>query len=262
MTTKSRKQPLTDEQKRESEKLKAIYEEKSKKLGVTQEIIAAAMRGGGESITQGAISHFMNKRLALHPKAASVFARLLEVPVSEFAPRLARAIEDMERSLAAGLGASNSTSSAVDGFDPADYDMILQSTAKLAAGHGEQNTHVDVDRALAFKKTWIKRKRLIPSKLIVVYASGSSMFPIIQDGDAVLINTADTALKHDRIFAFKDGNHEDIIKRAIEDDGVWLLRSDNPDKSVKEHQDMSFVDDHGQQRFEVVGAARWRGGDL
>lgn len=147
-------------------------------------------------------------------------------------------------------------------FNPDEHELIRQSTARIAAGHGEQNTHVDIDRELAFKKTWIKRKRLTPSSLIVAYAWGSSMHPTIEDGDAVLIDTSSKILKNGCIYAFKDGEHEDIIKRAVKEKGAWLLRSDNSDKSVPEYQDMPFVDENGQQRFEVVGLAHWRGGDL
>lgn len=154
------------------------------------------------------------------------------------------------------------TGADADTFNPDEHDLIRQSTAKIAAGHGEQNTHVDIDRELAFKKTWIKRKRLNPAALIVAYASGSSMSPSIEDGDAVLIDTATKELKNGKVFAFKDGDREDIIKRAVKEKGVWLLRSDNPDKSIPEHQDMPFVDEEGQQRFEIVGMAHWRGGDL
>lgn len=147
-------------------------------------------------------------------------------------------------------------------FNKENYVFIEQSSARLAAGHGEDNSHVEVRGELAFKKEWIRRKGLQVENLIIAYASGRSMEPLIHAQDAILINTAADMLKHDCVFYFRNAEHEAIIKRAMEINGEWILRSDNPDKSVKEHQDMPFVDEHGQQRFEIIGAAKWRGGDL
>ncbi len=204
---------------------------------------------------------------------------MTEVQARLLAGKLTKAQVSMLRELRATLAepvtprkAQSGTSSVVpirpaaaeeaDTFNIDENVLVRQSTAKIAAGHGEQNTHVDIDRELAFKKSWIKRKGLNPAYLIVAYASGSSMSPRIEDGDAVLIDTATKELKSGKIFAFKDGEREDIIKRAVKEKGVWLLRSDNPDKSVPEYQDMPFLDEDGQQRFEIVGLAHWRGGDL
>lgn len=138
---------------------------------------------------------------------------------------------------------------------------VQQLDAKAAAGHGEENTHVEVRGALAFKKSWIKRKGLKVNNLAAIFASGRSMEPTIHEWDALLVDKGSNSLKNDRVFAFLNKEGETIVKRAAKEGGAWLLRSDNPDKSVKAHQDMPFTDDEGQ-RFDVIGQVIWRGGDL
>lgn len=92
MTKESRRLPLTDWQIADSDRLKQKYQEKRASLNLTQEKLAAAL---GEGVTQGAVSHFMNKRTALSIRAVTVFARLLEVPISEISPTLAAEVEKM-----------------------------------------------------------------------------------------------------------------------------------------------------------------------
>lgn len=86
MNKTTRKNPLTEEQLHESDRLKALFEGRKKSLGLTQKKIAAQL---GSDVTQSAVSHLLNRRTALNLEAAVVFARLLKVPVSEFSERLA-----------------------------------------------------------------------------------------------------------------------------------------------------------------------------
>ncbi|TRX75659.1 XRE family transcriptional regulator [Pseudomonas mangiferae] len=138
---------------------------------------------------------------------------------------------------------------------------VPQLTAKAAAGLGEENPHVETLGTLAFKKAWIKRKGLKAEDLQVIFASGLSMLPTLQEWDALLVDRSARQLKHDRIFAFLTVEHETIVKRAIRHGDTWYLRSDNVDKSIRAHQDVALVVD-GVQRYEVIGQVLWRGGDL
>jgi len=257
MSKPPKKKPLTEEQIRESDALKAVYAAKSKALGVTQEKIATAMsRKNGEGVTQGAVSHFMNRRTPLNPDAASIFATMLDVPVSDFSPRLAKVIAAMGKGLTAGLAAEEEV------VTHDEFELVDQLTARVEGGHGEENDHVEVRGGLAFKRSYIKRRGAKGDALRVVYGSGRSMEPIIQAGDAILVNTASRELKANHIYAFANSEYKAIIKRAVFEGGKWILRSENPDKSVKAHRDMYFFDDSGSPQFEVIGLALWRGGDL
>ena len=59
-----------------------------------------------------------------------------------------------------------------------------------SCGVGELNEHVEVTEGMVFKRAWLKRKSLAIGKLMVIYADGDSMFPTIEDGDVLLIDTS------------------------------------------------------------------------
>ena len=260
MAKDSRRLPLTDWQIADSDRLKTLFQQKKGEFKLTQEMLAAEL---GDGVTQGAVSHFMNRRTALNVKAVAVFARMLRVPVSEISPTLARELEK--------LGAGNDQHKAAIPAGPAANEpsiteddvhvYIQQLDAKAAAGLGEENPHVEVRGTLAFKKSWIKRKGLKVHNLAAIFASGRSMEPTIHEWDALLIDKGSNSLKNDRVFAFLNKEGETIVKRAVKEGDSWLLRSDNSDKSVRAHRDMSFTDEEGQ-RFDVIGQVIWRGGDL
>ena len=79
------KNVLTDEQKRDAERLKAIYLLKAKSLGLTQEKIAIALGGQNQSVA----GNYLNKVTALNLKSALVFSKMLQVDIADFSPTLA-----------------------------------------------------------------------------------------------------------------------------------------------------------------------------
>src|SRR5579885_1754774 len=83
------KKKLTPEQQADAARLKALYESKKKPLRVTQYTIADEL-----GISQGAVGHYLNGRLALNVPIASGFARILNSSVSEFSPSLAGEIAE------------------------------------------------------------------------------------------------------------------------------------------------------------------------
>ncbi len=74
------KNRLTEEQQKDAERLKAIYDSKKKTLGITQQDIADEL-----NITQSAVGHYLNGRNALNVSSALMFAKILEVQIEELA---------------------------------------------------------------------------------------------------------------------------------------------------------------------------------
>lgn len=112
------KRRLTKEQLEECSKLKSIYSSKRKQLGLTHYKVAEALGG----ISAGAVSHYLNSLNPLNMRVAVIFAKLLEVKVSDFSPRLSR-----------DLGHDDETESLLDklkseasGLDPIDLQEILE----------------------------------------------------------------------------------------------------------------------------------------
>ncbi|NIE73030.1 LexA family transcriptional regulator [Pantoea sp. Ap-967] len=272
MTKNSRKVPLADWQVEDSKRLKALYNQKRAELGLTQDRIAAEL---GEGVTQGAVSHFMNGRTALSIRAASVFAKALQVPVSAFSPRLAG---DLDALLAiphvgsptADWGQAprhedqqHAVTPLPEGSDEAELDgkyaYVPQYDAKAAAGLGSENPHVEMRSTLAFKREWLKVKGAKADHLIVIYAEGQSMWPTINDRDVLLVDRSriDPIDRQVFVLAGADGT---IVKRLVQAPlGRWILRSDNDDKD--QHPDRFFFRSEDNEH-RIIGQVIWRGGDL
>ncbi|WP_019360543.1 LexA family protein [Pseudomonas asplenii] len=89
-----KKKELEPLAKQECAALKAIFMEKRKALGLTQEKAAEAL-----GMNQGSFSHYLNGRNSLNTPFAVQVAHLLEVPVEAFSPRLAKLITSMTKAV-------------------------------------------------------------------------------------------------------------------------------------------------------------------
>ena len=78
-------------------------------------------------------------------------------------------------------------------------------------------------------RRWFDAHHYRPEMLLAIKVTGRSMEPSLYDGDLVIVNTEDTALKDGCVFA---ANYEGelVIKRLRRDAGEWFLVSDSPDK--------------------------------
>lgn len=269
MTKDSRRLPLADWQMDDSDRLKEIFQRKRASLKLTQEKLA---EGLGDGVTQGAVSHFMNRRTALSLKAAAVFSKLLEVPVSEISPILAQQIESMGLSSATtearptadrhDIPAANTPFPAGGDAEATEdrYAHIPQYSARAAAGFGYENPHVETVATLAFKLDWLRTKGVKAESLFVMYADGDSMWPTIDDHDVLLVDTARSEPTDGHVFVLTSADKGAIVKRLVQSPlGSWIIRSDNDDKD--EYPDLllsrSEVNEH-----RVIGRVIWRGGDL
>ena len=271
MIKNSRRLPLADWQLEDSDRLKEIFQKKRGQLKLTQEKIAAEL---GDGVTQGAVSHFMNRRTALSLRAAAVFARMLEVPVSEFSPVLAEQLEKLSSSLMppqdhSSLKGSVLTAPAANTPLPAGgdveavddkYAFIPQYDAKAAAGLGSENAHVEIRATLAFKRDWLRVKGVNPQSLIVIYAEGDSMWPTINDHDVLLIDRSKVEPTSKHVYVLTSTDKGTIVKRLIQTAiGDWIIRSDNNegDKYPDRILSRSEFNEH-----RILGRVIWRGGDL
>lgn len=272
MTKNSRKLPLADWQVEDSKRLKALYTQKRAELGLTQDRIAAEL---GDGVTQGAVSHFMNGRTALSLRAASVFAKVLQVPVSAFSPKLAEDLDAMLSLPRVGTPPKDWSdpidpevpASAVtplpEGSDEEELDgryaYVPQYTAKAAAGLGSENPHVEIRSTLAFKREWLKVKGAKSEQLIVIYAEGDSMWPTINDRDVLLVDRSKVDPIDRQVFVLA-GSDGTIVKRLVQGPlGQWILRSDNEDK--QRHPDRYYLRSN-ENEHRIIGQVIWRGGDL
>lgn len=120
-----------------------------------------------------------------------------------------------------------------DGADPAEY----------------AETH-----KLKFRADSLERKGLRAHNLHVYYGKGDSMEPRIQNGDAILFNTAETAPVDGAIFVVRyDGGY--FAKRLEKLGNQWFLVSDNKDDPKwRKPRLIDMTKD-----FEIIGRVRWIG---
>lgn len=139
-----------------------------------------------------------------------------------------------------------------------EFAFVPQLDIAAACGNGRFEDHVVVKGGLAFKKSFLREQGVPEHSARIIYSDGGSMHPTIQDGRVVLINMSETRLTDGKIYAvcLPDGGL--VLKRLVRDyhpaagSIVWILRSDNPDKT-------SFPDKllPPDDRTMIAGRAVW-----
>lgn len=115
---------------------------------------------------------------------------------------------------------------------PADYAVIPQYTALAHAGKGYDNDHVEIKGGLVFKLDWLRRMGLKVEHLSTFYAGGMSMYPTINDGDVLLMDSSKAEPVTGKVYALRRPDGSISVKRLIQTHTQgWIIRSDNPDKA-------------------------------
>lgn len=124
--------------------------------------------------------------------------------------------------------------------------------AHLSAGNGEVIWDFDeLDSSHSFQREWMKKKGLDPKRCKLWSVRGDSMYPSYPDGSTVLINLAQREPVSGKVFALvtDDGLRlKRLHKRA---DGVWEIRSDNPEKHLYPSEEMTLG------AVAILGRLRW-----
>ncbi|WP_257803325.1 XRE family transcriptional regulator [Burkholderia glumae] len=139
-----------------------------------------------------------------------------------------------------------------------EFSMVPQLDIAASCGAGKYVDHVVVKGGLAFKRSSLRDFGVPESAARIIYAAGGSMWPTIQDGCVVLLNTADRTPREGRVFAICTPDGGLVLKRLIWDyhpsmgTQTWIMRSDNPDKNA--HPDKMLPPD---DRTMIIGRAVW-----
>ena len=152
-------------------------------------------------------------------------------PTSSFIPHLAELYGVEALWLAEGRGRKTRGES-LQSVPPGDNRLpIRRALFKLSAGVSGYEVEYENGQSepIYMGKRWFDQHNFRADKLLAVKVIGRSMEPSLYDGDLVVINTEDTALKDGAVFA---ANYEGelVIKRLRRDGGQWYLSSDNQDK--------------------------------
>ncbi len=97
----------------------------------------------------------------------------------------------------------------------------------VSAGHGVNNDCEDVLYHFAYRKDWLKSRGLFEKDLEIIVVRGDSMEPTINDGDSILINTAENDPQDGHIYVIRGGDTLWVKRAQRQFDGGLLLLSDN-----------------------------------
>jgi phage repressor protein C with HTH and peptisase S24 domain len=111
------------------------------------------------------------------------------------------------------------------------YSLVARVEQRLSAGGGSfaiDETHVE--EKLAFSTRYLCSKVEDRSRVLLVFISGDSMSPIIQDGDLVLLDRSQTdVVKYNRLALHRNDDHPPIYA-VREDSRFWLKHVDVVEK--------------------------------
>lgn len=207
------KNRLTEEQQKDAERLKAIYESKKKTLGITQQDIADEL-----SITQSAVGHYLNGRNALNVSSALMFAKILEVQIEEFSPHLARELELMH--------AAAQNVRFIGSFEKRpSYPLISWVNAGAWAEACEPYNVKNIDE-------WLESDINVEGDGFWLRVQGDSMTAptglSIPEGMDILVDTGREPKNGSLVIAKLDDANEATFKKLVIDGGQKYLKPLNP----------------------------------
>lgn len=152
---------------------------------------------------------------------------------------------------------SNTGSGAVDTLgnpvDLREFVFIPRYSVEAAAGHGQAVNDEKPLFCMAFRRYWIENYVTRQTdKLSVIAVKGDSMEGILNHGDNILINHAETEPR-DGLYVLRIGN-DLFVKRVQRIPGKLLVTSANPHYAPFEI-DLSHTDDD----IAIVGRVEWFG---
>lgn len=206
-----KKTPLTKEQLEDCRRLKAIYEQKKKLLGISQYTIAHDMGMG-----QSAVNQLLTGKNAININHASKFAKILKVSIESFSPSLAAEINQL------AYEASNDKFEYVGklkpGLIPVIGEVILGANGmiKMSEDHsGWVAIHSDDPDAYA------------------VCLRGDDLWPRIKSGEFILIEPNSICCAGDEVF-LKDKLGRTMIRQIgyIHDDDFQFISINQDDRPI------------------------------
>ena len=137
-----------------------------------------------------------------------------------------------------------------DELPPGDFVAIPRMEVRLSAGPGAVQPEFDLvkERPQIFAADWIRRRRLRPDALRVMYAVGNSMEPRIYESDALVVDLSQTAIVDGKVFALYYDGLERVKRVSRRPGGGLIIASDNE----KEHPVMALTADEASE-VRIIG---------
>ena len=116
------------------------------------------------------------------------------------------------------------------GSAPPGTRQIEVRELAVAAGGGALELDETVTSRLAFRRDWLERHQIDPTRCTVIGVKGESMEPTLPDGCSILVDRGRRRRLAGRIYVVRSPDEGIVVKRMDKDDsGAWLLDSDHPE---------------------------------
>lgn len=251
------RRPLTDEELAESQRLKAIYEQKksaSRAAGksLTQADVADACGWSGQS----AFSQYATGKVPLNVEALLKLSKALGFDPVDVSPRLMRGITNPQSgSPVAGLGDIQTWDEKTP-LEEHEVEVPFLREVELSAGSGRFGIEEDDGTKLRFAKKSLRANGVPFDQAKCVTVRGNSMLPVLRDGATVGVNTARTSITEVTDGDLYAINHSGQlrVKQVFRLPGGIRLRSFNRDEHPDE--DYSFHQMHDEE-ISILGHVFW-----
>ena len=215
-----------------------------KRRNITQDDVAAYF-----GVTRGAIGHWLSGRRQPSVDEFNKLATFLGSTVTEL----------LGGGEAAGVAELEPTGY-VRLVDEGDAEQVFVNRvkgARFAAGSGELVFEAEeIDKSHGFRRDYMQRRGLNPSRCKLFTVKGESMLPTLTDGAVVLVNMADREVVSGLVYALIVGDGLRVKRLFRRPDGVIEMRSDNP------MQHMYPPEPIYDGNAAVIGRVVWQAGDL
>lgn len=133
-----------------------------------------------------------------------------------------------------------------------DFINIPFLSVELSAGNGSV---ADLEHAtdwVPISRQWIINQRYSEAALKAVTVTGDSMSPRLQNGDMLLVNTADNKPVSGNIYAIAVDNELRVKRLLKRMDGSWIISSDNKANPAYVDETISH---HNFEQLRIIGRA-------
>lgn len=251
------RRPLTPEEIAESQRLKAIYEQKkaaAKAAGrsLTQADVADACGWSGQS----AFSQYATGKVPLNVEALLKLSKALGFAPGEVSTRLMKGITPPQDGPGALELQQIKTWDDRTPLDDHEVEVPFLREVELSAGSGRFGIEEDDGSRLRFEKKDLRANGVQFDRAKCVTVRGNSMLPVLRDGAIVGINTGRTSITEvtDGDLYAINHNGQLRVKQIFRQPGGIRLRSFNRDEHPDE--DYTFQRMHDEE-ISILGHVFW-----
>ena len=221
-----------------------------KRRGLSQRQLAAMV---GTSASQVSMVEHGQSRTSLRTTVA--IADALDTSIEYLMDRVddARPIEAITNELKTNAARVRDLEAGhIERVDPQSADYVGINEVDATVGAGSTTADGPVKRRHKFLHAWMREHRLNADRCRIVRVAGEAMEPTASDGALILIDTASTEHRDNKIYVLRIKD-EVLVRRLIHEPAAgWLVHSDNADKTAWPTQPLP-------ENTITVGEVRWLG---